>query len=47
MTSAADHEDMTVALVFIALAVVFALSVWSGVDSRRQDLNGHHRPNLL
>jgi len=38
---------MTAAIVFLVLALVFVLSVWSGVDSRRQDLNGHHRPNLL
>jgi hypothetical protein len=38
---------MTAAIVFLVLALVFVLSVWSGVDSRQQDLNGRHRPNLL
>jgi len=38
---------MTAVFVFLVLALVFVLSVWSGVDSRQQDVNGHHRPNLL
>lgn len=38
---------MTAAIVFIAVAVVLVLSIWSGVDSRHLDTVGHHKPNLL
>jgi hypothetical protein len=47
MAAGADHGDMTAVFIIVAALLVLLLSVPFGVDSRRTNVRGHHRPNWL